>query len=129
MSLGVDGSTWASVDVPTPCAAWMVPLVPDENTRPCLHYNTKTTHVTWEGKELVVEYAVLSAKPYDGSTPPLCYVKSIGNKKFAILKRGLVPLDSSTHRLFCRDKGHKAFKLRLSLYLKSIISVHVSILI
>ena len=93
MNLGVDGSTFASVDVPTPCAAWMVPLVPDESTPPCLHYNTKTTNVTGGEKELVVEYAVLSAKPSDGSALPMCYVKSIGNKKFAILKRGLVSLD------------------------------------
>lgn len=92
MPLGVDGSSYGSVAVSAPCTAWMVPLVPDDATQPCLHYATRRTHVTWKSQELVVDIGVLSSKAPGSDDGSIAIVKTIGQKHYAILKRGLLLL-------------------------------------
>ena len=99
--MGVYGDAFNVVDVPAPSPAWMVPVVPDENTAPSLHYSLESVSSTFEGHAITVEVPILSPNanppaPVDGSgsqtQTSLCLVKLIGGKKYAILKRGLVCL-------------------------------------
>lgn len=79
------------MDVPTPCAAWMVPIVQDESTHPSLHYSVEHVQATYCGHKLVVDVPVLTSKcPNHSKESGLCIVKVVNGKNFAILKRGLV---------------------------------------
>ena len=51
MSLGADGEAFSNVDVSLPAPAWMIPLVPDESTQPCLRYHIETIEGSWNGKK------------------------------------------------------------------------------
>ena len=104
MNLGVDGGAVSTVDVSAPCPAWMVPLVPNETSQPCLHYTTMPKKFKWVGDgdaaaaDLFVELGVLTAQPPvlpgepkpSASSTSICMVKTIADKKYAILTRGLL---------------------------------------
>lgn len=93
MSLGADGEAFSNVDVSLPAPAWMIPLVPDESTQPCLRYHIETIEGSWNGKKIYVEYGVLVASTLsDTNVGSLSIVKVINGTKFAMLNRGLLYL-------------------------------------
>ena len=93
MSLGADGEAFSNVDVSLPAPAWMIPLVPDESTQPCLRYHIETIEGSWNGKKIYVEHGVLVASTLsDPNVGSLSIVKVINGTKFAMLNRGLLYL-------------------------------------
>lgn len=89
-NLGIaGGDTLGTVDVPTPCAAWMVPVVQDESTHPSLGYSVEKVEVSFRGRTLIADVPVLTPKRTQGHDA-VCIVKVVNGKNFAILKRGLV---------------------------------------
>ena len=69
------------------CPAWMVPPVQEEKEQPGLNCETRHMYTEFEGHRIKLTYYVLVANENG-----FCYVKYIGDKRYAVLKRGLLCL-------------------------------------
>ena len=92
---GIDFAVMAagynSLETMCPCHAWMVPLAEDESAQTSLAWSTEEHPVAFQDKILCVTVGVLKVCP---ETHGDSHVRTINDKKFAVLKRGLMYLAS-----------------------------------
>lgn len=87
IKFGVSGVDFKTIQSPMFCPAWMVPPVQEEKEQPGLNCETRHMYTEFEGHRIKLTYYVLV--PNENG---FCYVKYIGDKRYAILKRGLLCL-------------------------------------
>ena len=78
------------MDVSTPCAAWMVPVVHDERAKAVLQYGVEHHSIECQcgGRKLQVEMGIPLLSVVEGG---LAFLKDIDGVTYAVLKRGLLP--------------------------------------
>ena len=80
------------LEVPLPCAAWMVTPVSDNSKRASMEYAAETHSfecMMGDGKTITVEVELPLIKVVDGA---LAFVNEINGSSYAVLKRGLLLL-------------------------------------
>lgn len=90
MDLAVFAHGFNTMDVPSPCAAWMTPIG-SERGDPIsfnVQYDEHEHTFSFGGKELAITYGVLRA----ASIEPEAVVRRVDGKHYAVLKRGLLEL-------------------------------------
>ena len=84
----MDGDGLGNLSSMCPCFAWMVPPIQDEDTKPALEWSVETVDMTFDTKHLKVSVGMLS----NASGANIAPVRTIDGIKYAVIKRGLLPL-------------------------------------
>lgn len=92
MDFSIECEGYNSVDAMSPCFAWMIPPVPDEDVKPSVQWSTDTTQFKFNDKTLSITYGMLV--PSD-RTDGIALVRQINGAYYAIIKRGLLQLGDS----------------------------------
>ena len=94
ITFAIDGSSFASIDAVMPCAAWMVPMVPDEATpAPLMWEHHRTDLDVGSGVQLSLSVGTLVPCSHSNG---MCVVKTIRGTEYAVLKRGLLTRGCTT---------------------------------